>query len=50
MELGEEMISKALSLVDVRKQFGQTKIINGVNLDIVRAGKLRAVADGINLQ
>ena len=35
MELGEEMISKALSLVDVRKQFGQTKIINGVNLDIV---------------
>ena len=42
MELGETMNPKALVLSDVRKQFGQTKIINGVNLEIV-AGERHAL-------
>ncbi|MBT5951528.1 MAG: ABC transporter ATP-binding protein [Betaproteobacteria bacterium] len=36
------MNRRALALTDVRKQFGQTKIINGVNLDIT-AGERHAL-------
>ncbi|MBT6411141.1 MAG: ABC transporter ATP-binding protein [Betaproteobacteria bacterium] len=36
------MNPRALALTDVRKQFGQTKIINGVNLDIT-AGERHAL-------
>ena len=42
MELGKDMNRRALALTDVRKQFGQTKIINGVNLDIT-AGERHAL-------
>ena len=42
MELGDTMNRHALSLIDVRKRFGQTKIINGVNLEIV-AGERHAL-------
>lgn len=42
MELGKDMKRRALALTDVRKQFGQTKIINGVNLDIT-AGERHAL-------
>ena len=42
MELGTDMNRRALALTDVRKQFGQTKIINGVNLDIT-AGERHAL-------
>ena len=42
MELGKDMNRRALVLTDVRKQFGQTKIINGVNLDIT-AGERHAL-------
>ena len=42
MELGERMNQHALALVDVRKRFGQTEIINGVNLEIV-AGERHAL-------
>ena len=42
MELGKDMNREALALTDVRKQFGQTKIINGVNLDII-AGERHAL-------
>ena len=42
MEFGKDMNRRALALTDVRKQFGQTKIINGVNLDIT-AGERHAL-------
>ena len=42
MELDKDMNPRALALTDVRKQFGQTKIINGVNLDIT-AGERHAL-------
>ena len=42
MELAKDMNRRALALTDVRKQFGQTKIINGVNLDIT-AGERHAL-------
>lgn len=42
MELGKDMNRRALALTEVRKQFGQTKIINGVNLDIT-AGERHAL-------
>ena len=42
MELGKDMNHEALVLTDVRKQFGQTKIINGVNLDVI-AGERHAL-------
>jgi len=40
--LGDEMNQQALVLQDVRKRFGQTDIINGVNLEIV-AGERHAL-------
>ena len=42
MELGKDMNRRALALTDVRKQFGNTTIINGVNLDIT-AGERHAL-------
>ncbi len=42
MGLGDEMNQQALVLQDVRKRFGQTDIINGVNLEIV-AGERHAL-------